>query len=241
MVILPTKYHPQKVEVMALTLVPTPIGNLADMSYRAVTTLQEADLILAEDTRTSKILLDHYQISTPLKSFHMHNEHQKLAYYIGRLQAGEKLALISDAGTPGIADPGFLLVRAAVETGIAVSCLPGATALIPALVISGFPSDRFHFEGFLPPKKGRQSRLAFLADYPHTIVLYEAPHKLLKTLDQMEPHFGNDRLLSVSREITKRYETTFRGTLEECKTHFANTPPKGEFVLCIAGKNKKDQ
>lgn len=224
---------------MSLILVPTPIGNLADMSYRAISTLKEVDLILAEDTRTSKILLQHYQITTALKSFHMHNEHQKVEQYVARLKSGEHIALISDAGTPGIADPGYLLVRAALQAGIEVECLPGPTALIPALVLSGFPSDRFHFEGFLPPKKGRQTRLEFLASYPHTIVLYEAPHKLLKTLNQMEPHFGSERLLSISREISKRYETTYRGTLTACLDHFTTHAPKGEFVLCIAGTNTK--
>jgi len=224
---------------MGLSLVPTPIGNLGDFTHRAATVLENADLILAEDTRTSGRLLQHYKIDTPLQSFHMHNEHQRVAWVIDLLKQGQQIALISDAGTPGISDPGFLLVRAAIAEGIEVECLPGATALIPALVQSGLPSDRFHFEGFLPPKKGRQSRLEYLAQNPHTTILYESPHKLLKTLEQLKEHFEHDRIVSISRELTKLYETTFRGTLSEAQQFFETNPPKGEFVLCIAGKSKK--
>ncbi|MGA0431211.1 MAG: 16S rRNA (cytidine(1402)-2'-O)-methyltransferase [Flavobacteriaceae bacterium] len=224
---------------MGLSLVPTPIGNLGDFTHRAATVLDNADLILAEDTRTSGRLLQHYKIDTPLQSFHMHNEHQRVAWVIDLLKQGQQIALISDAGTPGISDPGFLLVRAAIAEGIEVECLPGATALIPALVQSGLPSDRFHFEGFLPPKKGRQSRLEYLAQNPHTTILYESPHKLLKTLEQLKEHFEHDRVVSISRELTKLYETTFRGTLSEAQQFFETNPPKGEFVLCIAGKSKK--
>jgi len=224
---------------MGLSLVPTPIGNLGDFTHRAATVLENADLILAEDTRTSGRLLQHYKIDTPLQSFHMHNEHQRVAWVIDLLKQGQQIALISDAGTPGISDPGFLLVRAAIAEGIEVECLPGATALIPALVQSGLPSDRFHFEGFLPPKKGRQSRLEYLAQNPHTTILYESPHKLLKTLEQLKEHFEHDRVVSISRELTKLYETTFRGTLSQAQQFFETNPPKGEFVLCIAGKSKK--
>jgi len=224
---------------MGLSLVPTPIGNLGDFTHRAATVLENADLILAEDTRTSGRLLQHYKIDKPLQSFHMHNEHQRVAWVIDLLKQGQQIALISDAGTPGISDPGFLLVRAAIAEGIEVECLPGATALIPALVQSGLPSDRFHFEGFLPPKKGRQSRLEYLAQNPHTTILYESPHKLLKTLEQLKEHFEHDRVVSISRELTKLYETTFRGTLSEAQQFFETNPPKGEFVLCIAGKSKK--
>lgn len=224
---------------MGLSLVPTPIGNLGDFTHRAATVLENADLILAEDTRTSGRLLQHYKIDTPLQSFHMHNEHQRVAWVIDLLKQGQQIALISDAGTPGISDPGFLLVRAAIAEGIEVECLPGATALIPALVQSGLPSDRFHFEGFLPPKKGRQSRLEYLAQNPHTTILYESPHKLLKTLEQLKEHVEHDRAVSISRELTKLYETTFRGTLSEAQQFFETNPPKGEFVLCIAGKSKK--
>lgn len=224
---------------MGLSLVPTPIGNLGDFTHRAATVLENADLILAEDTRTSGRLLQHYKIDTPLQSFHMHNEHQRVAWVIDLLKQGQQIALISDAGTPGISDPGFLLVRAALAEGIDVECLPGATALIPALVQSGLPSDRFHFEGFLPPKKGRQSRLEYLAQNPHTTILYESPHKLLKTLEQLKEHVEHDRAVSISRELTKLYETTFRGTLSEAQQFFETNPPKGEFVLCIAGKSKK--
>lgn len=221
---------------MPLYLVPTPIGNLEDMTYRAVTLLKEVDLILAEDTRTSAYLLQHYAIGTPMQSFHMHNEHAKLAVMVEKLKAGQKLAVISDAGTPGISDPGFLLVREALEQDCEVSCLPGATALIPALVQSGLPSDRFFFQGFLPPKKGRQKKLEELSSSTVTVILYESPHKLLKTLHQMEGFFGTDRRLSISRELTKKFEATFRGTLGEAVLFYQEQPPKGEFVICIAPK-----
>lgn len=219
---------------MELYLIPTPIGNLEDMTYRAVRLLQEVDLILAEDTRTSSVLLQHYGIDTPMKSYHMHNEHGKLVLYLDKLRAGQRIALISDAGTPAISDPGFLLVRAALQAEIGVYCLPGATALIPALVQSGLPADRFFFQGFLPPKKGRQKKLEALSTQPVTVVLYESPHKLLKTLGQMLLYFGEDRQLSVSRELTKKFEATFRGSLDDAIQFYTKNPPKGEFVLCIA-------
>ncbi len=219
-----------------LYIVPTPIGNLQDITLRAISVLKEADLILAEDTRTSAKLLRHYEISTPLMSHHMHNEHRTLTSILQRLVAGETLALISDAGTPAISDPGFLLSRACIEKGIELDCLPGATALIPALVCSGLPSDRFVFEGFLPPKKGRQTRLKQLADEKRTIILYESPHKLLKTLSQLAEFFGPDRIASVSRELTKLHEETKRGTLAEILEYFQLNTPRGEFVLVISGR-----
>lgn len=218
-----------------LYLVPTPIGNLGDMTFRAVKVLGEVDLVLAEDTRTSGKLLKHYEIATPLRSHHMHNEHKQLDSLLVKLRAGAQYALISDAGTPGISDPGFLLVRACVQEGIKVECLPGATALIPALVNSGLPNDRFVFEGFLPPKKGRQSRLQQLAGEVRTMVFYESPHKLIKTLAQFVEHFGPDRQASVSRELSKLHEETLNGSLSELLEHFEATPPKGEFVLVVAG------
>ena len=218
-----------------LILVPTPIGNLEDVTLRALRVLKESDLILAEDTRTSSKLLKHFDIGTNMQSFHMHNEHKMLARVLDRLKAGEQIAMISDAGTPGVSDPGFLLVRACVENGIATECLPGATALIPALVVSGLPSDRFVFEGFLPPKKGRQTRLKVWAQEVRTIVFYESPHKLLKTLAQMKEFVGDDRQLSVSRELTKKFEETVRGTLLEVITYFEKKEPKGEFVIILEG------
>jgi len=219
-----------------LYLVPTPIGNLEDMTFRAINVLKEADLILAEDTRTSGKLLKHYDISTPMQSHHMHNEHKTVARIIARLTSGETIAVISDAGTPGISDPGFLLTRACIEEGIMVDCLPGATALIPALVNSGLPSDRFVFEGFLPTKKGRQTRLQILAEESRTMVFYESPHKLLKTLAQFATYFGEERSISVSRELTKLYEETIRGSIMEVLVHYTKSPPKGELVLVVAGK-----
>jgi len=219
-----------------LYLVPTPIGNLEDMTFRAINVLKEADLILAEDTRTSGKLLKHYDIGTPMQSHHMHNEHKTVERIIARLKSGETIAVISDAGTPGISDPGFLLTRSCVEEGITVDCLPGATALIPALVNSGLPSDRFVFEGFLPVKKGRQTRLQILAEESRTMVFYESPHKLLKTLTQLATYFGEERSISVSRELTKMYEETIRGTIVEVLTHYTKNPPKGELVLVVAGK-----
>ncbi len=221
-----------------LFLVPTPIGNLKDITYRAVEILQEADLILAEDTRTSAKLLKHYDIDTHMHSHHMHNEHKTINGIIQRLQAGEQIALISDAGTPAISDPGFLLTRACVEAGIEVECLPGATAFVPALVNSGLPSDRFIFEGFLPVKKGRQTRLKLLAEETRTIVLYESPHKLLKTLGQLVEFFGSDRRISVSRELSKLHEENIRGTVQEVLQYYESNPPKGEIVIVIGGAKR---
>lgn len=218
-----------------LYIVPTPIGNLGDITLRALEVLKSVDTILAEDTRTSGKLLKHYDIDTPVRSYHMHNEHRVVAGLASRMESGETMALISDAGTPGISDPGFLLVRECLQRGVQVECLPGATALIPALVESGFPSDRFVFEGFLPPKKGRQKRLAGLKEEPRTLVFYESPHKLLKTLEQFREVFGPDREVSVSRELSKMYGETIRGTLETVLEHFRAHPPKGEFVLVVRG------
>lgn len=219
-----------------LYLVPTPIGNLEDITLRAIKVLKEVDLVLAEDTRTSGKLLKHFEINTPLQSHHMHNEHKQLVALVNKLKGETTIALISDAGTPAISDPGFLLTRACVENGIEVECLPGATAFVPALVNSGLPNDRFVFEGFLPLKKGRQTRLEQLAEEPRTLVFYESPHKLLKTLTQFVEYFGADRPVSVSRELTKLYEETVRGTLSEVLEHFTNHPPKGEFVIVVGGK-----
>ncbi len=219
-----------------LYLVPTPIGNLKDITFRAIEVLKEADLILAEDTRTSGKLLKHYAIETPMQSHHMHNEHKTTEQLVNRIVAGDIVALISDAGTPAISDPGFLLTRACIERGVEVDCLPGATAFVPALVNSGIPNDRFVFEGFLPVKKGRQTRLQLLAEESRTIVLYESPHKLVKTLAQLADYFGEERRVSVSRELTKVYEETIRGTLKEVEDHFRNKPPKGEIVLIVEGK-----
>ena len=219
-----------------LFLVPTPIGNLEDITFRSVRILNEVDLILAEDTRTSGKLLKYFDIKTPMKSFHMHNEHKVLDKMIDKLKQGIKIALISDAGTPGISDPGFLLVRACVEEGIETECLPGATALIPAIVQSGFPTDRFIFEGFLPPKKGRQTRLKQWSEETRTIVFYESPHKIVKTLSQLQEFVGRDRRLSVSRELSKKFEETVRGTVNELVLHFSKKAPKGEFVIVLEGK-----
>ena len=219
-----------------LFLVPTPIGNLEDITFRSIRILNEVDLILAEDTRTSGKLLKHFDIKPPMQSFHMHNEHKVLDKMIDKLKMGIKIALISDAGTPGISDPGFLLVRACVEEGIDTECLPGATALIPALVQSGFPTDRFVFEGFLPPKKGRQTRLKQWSEETRTIVFYESPHKIVKTLSQLQEFVGGDRRLSVSRELSKKFEETVRGTVNELVLHFTNKAPKGEFVIVLEGK-----
>ncbi|ADF54908.1 16S rRNA (cytidine(1402)-2'-O)-methyltransferase [Zunongwangia profunda] len=218
-----------------LFLVPTPIGNLEDITFRAIKVLKEVDLILAEDTRNSGKLLKHFDIATPMLSHHMHNEHKTVDQLVGRLQAGETFALISDAGTPAISDPGFLLTRACVEAGIQVDCLPGATAFVPALVNSGLPNDKFVFEGFLPVKKGRQTRLKLLAEENRTMIFYESPHKLLKTLSHFIEYFGADRQVSVSREITKLHEETIRGTAEEVLKHYTQKPPKGEIVVIVAG------
>ncbi|HBI81365.1 MAG TPA: 16S rRNA (cytidine(1402)-2'-O)-methyltransferase [Bacteroidales bacterium] len=221
-----------------LYLVPTPIGNLADITLRALDVLKSVSLILAEDTRTSSHLLKHYGIATPLRSHHKFNEHQTVEQIAERIIAGESIALISDAGTPGISDPGFLLVHTCLKKGVEVECLPGATALIPALVQSGFPSDRFVFEGFLPQKKGRSKRLEALKDEERTIILYESPFRIVKLLEQMLPIFGTDRQVSLSRELTKLYEETFRGTVVQALEHFKTKPPKGEFVVVIEGKER---
>jgi len=218
-----------------LTIVPTPVGNLEDITYRAVRVLREADLILAEDTRTTLVLLRHYDIQNRLQSHHAFNEHRTAAQLVERMQAGEHIALVSDAGTPAISDPGFLLVRACVAEGVEVECLPGATAFVPALVVSGLPTDRFCFEGFLPPKKGRQTRLEALRQERRTLILYESPHRLLKTLTQLAEVLGPERRASVSREISKRFEETVRGQLNEIIPHFTMNDPRGEFVIVVAG------
>lgn len=219
-----------------LYIVPTPIGNLKDMTFRAVEVLKTADLILAEDTRTSGKLLKHFDINTPSQSHHMHNEHKTVEALINKLKSGVTMALISDAGTPAISDPGFLLTRACVENGIDVECLPGATAFVPALVNSGLPNEKFVFEGFLPVKKGRQTRLNLLAEETRTMIFYESPHKLLKTLAHFCEYFGEDRPVSVSRELTKLYEETIRGTAKEVLDYYTNKPPKGEIVVVVGGK-----
>jgi 16S rRNA (cytidine1402-2'-O)-methyltransferase len=219
-----------------LYLVPTPIGNLEDMTLRAIKVLKEVDVVLAEDTRTSGKLLKHFEINTPLQSHHMHNEHKQVDGLVQKMKEGAIFALISDAGTPAISDPGFLLTRACVENDIEVECLPGATAFVPALVNSGLPNDRFVFEGFLPIKKGRQTRLLELAEETRTMVFYESPHKLLKTLTQFAEYFGEDRPVSVSRELTKLYEETVRGTVAELIAYFTTKAPKGEFVIVVGGK-----
>lgn len=218
-----------------LWLVPTPIGNLADITLRALDVLRSADLILAEDTRTSGKLLKHYDISSPMRSYHMHNEHKAVSTITLELSQGKKIALISDAGSPGISDPGFLLVRSCLEQRIPVHALPGATALIPALTLSGLPSERFVFEGFLPQKKGRQTRLTALAEETRTLVFYESPHRIVKTLTQLADVFGKERKASASRELTKKFEETVRGSLASLKEHFTEHPPKGEFVLIVEG------
>jgi 16S rRNA (cytidine1402-2'-O)-methyltransferase len=222
-----------------LYLVPTPIGNLEDMTFRAIKVLKEVDLILAEDTRTSGKLLKHFDISTHMHSHHMHNEHKTVENIVQRLKNGDAIALISDAGTPAISDPGFLLTRACIENGIEIECLPGATAFVPALVNSGLPNDKFVFEGFLPVKKGRQTRLTFLAEETRTMIFYESPHKLIKTLTNFAEYFGEERSISVSRELTKLYEETVRGTVAEVLAHFTKKDPKGEFVVIVAGKSVK--
>ena len=221
-----------------LYLVPTPVGNLQDMTFRAVEVLKSVDLILAEDTRTSSVLLKHFDVHTPLKAHHKFNEHETAEREAEAILAGRNVALISDAGTPGISDPGFMLVRACVQKGVEVQCLPGATAFVPALVDSGLPCDRFYFEGFLPQKKGRQTRMQFLATLTHTIIIYESPYRLVKTLQQLAEYLGLDRQASVSREISKLHEDTQRGTLEELVTHFTANPPKGEIVIIVAGKEE---
>jgi len=222
-----------------LYLVPTPIGNLKDITLRALEVLKDVDLILAEDTRTSGKLLKHFGITTPMLSHHMHNEHKMVEQLVRRMVNGEQFALISDAGTPAISDPGFLLVRESLQMGVKVECLPGATAFVPALVSSGLPNDRFVFEGFLPVKKGRQTRLKSLQDESRTMVFYESPHKLLKTLNDFTIYFGEERQISASREISKKFEEHIRGNVKEVMAHFDTHPPKGEFVLVLDGKTKK--
>lgn len=214
---------------------PTPIGNLEDMTFRAVKTLQEVNLILAEDTRTSGKLLKHFDIGTQMQSHHMHNEHRMVDRVVQRIKNGETIALISDAGTPAISDPGFLLTRACIENNIEVECLPGATAFVPALVNSGLPNDKFVFEGFLPVKKGRQTRLKLLSEETRTMIFYESPHKLIKTLTNFLEYFGEERQISVSRELSKLYEETKRGAIKEVLEYYINNPPKGEIVIIVSG------
>jgi 16S rRNA (cytidine1402-2'-O)-methyltransferase len=220
---------------MKLTVVPTPIGNLEDMTFRAIKVLKEADLILAEDTRTSGFLMKHFEIHTPMQSYHKFNEHKTVENIVQRIKTGTKVALISDAGTPAISDPGFLVVRECLANEIEVECLPGATAFVPALVASGLPNDRFCFEGFLPQKKGRQTRLTKLTTETRTMIFYESPFRLAKTLAQLAEIFGTERKVSVSREISKMFEETKRGTLTELAQYFNEHPPKGEIVIIVAG------
>lgn len=218
-----------------LYVVPTPVGNLEDMTFRAIRVLKEADLILAEDTRTSGILLKHFEIKNAMQSHHKFNEHQTVESVVNRIKGGQTVALISDAGTPGISDPGFLVVRECIRNGIEVQCLPGATAFVPALVASGLPCEKFCFEGFLPQKKGRATRLKALQDEPRTMVFYESPYRLVKTLTQLAETFGADRNASVAREISKVHEESVRGTLAELAAHFTETGPRGEIVIVVAG------
>lgn len=223
-----------------LYLVPTPVGNLEDITYRALRILKEADLILAEDTRTTGILLKHFEIKNAMVSYHKFNEHQTVSGIIARLNAGETVAVVSDAGTPGISDPGFLVAREAIKAGVEVIGLPGATAFVPALISSGLPCDRFCFEGFLPVKKGRATRLAELAVEPRTLVFYESPHRLVKTLMQFTEVFGGERQVSACREISKIHEESVRGTLDEVLAHFQTVEPRGEFVIVLAGCEEKE-
>jgi 16S rRNA (cytidine1402-2'-O)-methyltransferase len=219
-----------------LYLVPTPIGNLKDITLRALEILKEVDLILAEDTRTSSVLLNHYQIIKQLSPYHQHNEHQVLQHLVSQLLEGKKIALVTDAGTPGISDPAFLLVRECIKVGVKVECLPGATAFVPALVNSGIPTNRFCFEGFLPLKKGRQSLLKELAEEERTMIFYESPQRLVKTLEEFITYFGESRLCSVSRELTKMFEENYRGSLREVCNYFSDKNVKGEIVIILAGK-----
>ncbi|HEY9488549.1 MAG TPA: 16S rRNA (cytidine(1402)-2'-O)-methyltransferase [Chryseosolibacter sp.] len=221
----------------SLYLVPTPIGNLSDITLRALEVLRSVDLILAEDTRTSGHLLRHYTIDRPLQSFHNFNEHKIVDHLISRMQKGEVMAVISDAGTPGISDPGFLIARACLQVGLSIECLPGPTAFVPALLKSGLPADRFIFEGFLPVKKGRQTLLKKLAEEERTMIFYESPHRLLKTLQQFIEYFGSERRISVSRELTKLFEETVNGSVEEVIQHFSLKDVKGEIVIVVAGKS----
>lgn len=219
-----------------LFVVPTPVGNLEDMTFRAIRTLKEVDLILAEDTRTSSVLLKHFEIKKPMVSHHKFNEHKTVENVVNRLKAGENIALISDAGTPGISDPGFLVVRECVRNGIEVQCLPGATAFVPALVASGLPNDRFCFEGFLPQKKGRMTRLLSLQEERRTMIFYESPYRLVKTLSQLVEYFGEGRQVAVCREISKMHEECVRGSLAEVVEHFKANEPRGEIVVVLSGK-----
>ena len=219
-----------------LYLVPTPIGNLEDITLRAINVLKSVDVVLAEDTRTSGNLLKHLGISKPMQSYHIHNEHQTVQKIIARILKGESMALVSDAGTPAVSDPGFLLVRECLKNGVEIECLPGPTAFVPALVNSGLPSDRFTFEGFLPHKKGRQTRLTELKEEERTMIFYESPHRLLKSLEQFAEYFGGDRQASVSRELTKMFEETVRGTLTEIIAYFTEKTIKGEIVIVVSGK-----
>lgn len=220
-----------------LFIVPTPVGNLEDMTFRAVRVLKEADLILAEDTRTSGVLLKHFEIRNAMQSHHKFNEHKMLEGVVNRIKAGENIALISDAGTPAISDPGFLVVRECIRNGIEVECLPGATAFVPALVASGLPDERFCFEGFLPQKKGRMTRLQHLREETRTMIFYESPYRLLKTLNQLAEMFGPERAAAVAREISKVHEEMVRGSLAELVEHFTQTEPRGEIVIVVGGKN----
>jgi 16S rRNA (cytidine1402-2'-O)-methyltransferase len=221
-----------------LYLVPTPIGNLADITLRAIEILKSVDVILSEDTRTTGFLLKHYDIHKPLQSFHNFNEHKILSSLVQRMKNGTTMALVSDAGTPGISDPGFLLARACLQEEIKIECLPGATAFVPALIKSGLPADRFAFEGFLPHKKGRQTMLKKLAIEERTIIFYESPHRLVKTLEQLKEYFGSERQVSVSRELTKKFEETINGTVEEVLQHFQDKEVKGEIVIVVDGKKE---
>lgn len=220
-----------------LYVIPTPVGNLEDMTFRAIRLLKEANLILAEDTRTTGILLKHFEIQNKMQSYHKFNEHKAVSHIVDLLNAGENIALVSDAGTPGISDPGFLVVRECVKAGIEVECLPGATAFVPALVSSGIPCDRFCFEGFLPQKKGRMTRLKILTEETRTIVFYESPHRVLKTLTQLAEYMGEERYAATCREISKKFENVQRGTLKELISHFSVNEPRGEFVIVLSGKD----
>ncbi|MFN8260139.1 MAG: 16S rRNA (cytidine(1402)-2'-O)-methyltransferase [Chitinophagales bacterium] len=224
-----------------LFIVPTPIGNLQDMTFRAVEILKSVQLILAEDTRTSGFLCQHYMINTPLQAYHKDNEHKAVENIVYKIKSGVVMALVSDAGTPAISDPGFLLVRECLKSGVEVECLPGATAFVPALVNSGFPTDRFIFEGFLPHQKGRQKRLQGLAAETRTVVFYESPYRVLKLLNELKEYFGEERNVSISRELTKKFEETFHGTVAEAILHFTHKEPKGEFVVVMEGKSKEEQ
>jgi len=220
----------------SLYIVPTPIGNLKDITHRAIEVLNKVDLILAEDTRNSFKLLKYYEIKTSCESFHMHNEHSKLKYFIDKIKSGMVLALISDAGTPGISDPGYLLIREVIKNDFLIECLPGATAILPSLIQSGFPVDKFVFEGFLPLKKSRKKRLEFLSEEKRSIVIFESPHRIIKTVNDLILFFGKERRISISRELTKIHEENFRGNLLEALSFLENKNPKGEFVICIEGK-----